>query len=248
MPTTLTHPEPPLTRADHARFDAWFKREASLPEIARDLALPVVELADWAAQPHIRARLAAVKQVAQDRNDLLHVDAKHHALFRLTTLVRLSDNNESARKAATRILMTRLDDPPPRQTAAKLFPPLDALMPHASMPSSTFDIPPARPAPALPQLSSTPHPLDASMPLDPMPSPPPERSPLNPGRHALQPAPSVIAPPALFQTPSLLAPADTLPAAFETPRRTNGLSASSLLQSAGTTTTRAPQSTRRDSS
>jgi hypothetical protein len=234
VPTTLTHPEPPLTPADHARFDAWFKREASLPEIARDLALPVVELADWAAQPHIRARLAAVKQVAQDRNDLLHVDAKHHALFRLTTLVRLSDNNESARKAATRILMTRLDDPPPRQTAARPSPSLDASTPPAIHPAQ------------LPQdFSSL---LDHLMPPASTPSPLPDFTPVNQELHARQPAPSVIAPPAPFPTQSLLAPAETLPAAFDTPRRSNRLSPSSLLRSAGTTTTRAPHSTRRDSS
>lgn len=151
---------PALTKADLARLDAWFHHESSLPDIARTLGLPVVELADWAAQPHIKASLASVKKVAEDRNDLLHVQAKHCALHRLTSLVTHAENTESARKAATRILMTRLDDQPRRHAPASL-PPTDptpqAPPQHAASQRTSSPAPPKK-APA----SQPPHPAAPS--------------------------------------------------------------------------------------
>ncbi len=99
---------PPLTNFDILAFNAWFNHERSLPEIARELETNVVALADWAAQPHIRARMQAVKAVAEDRNDCLHTEARHDALHRLSTLARFAENEEIACRAASRILLSRL--------------------------------------------------------------------------------------------------------------------------------------------
>jgi hypothetical protein len=138
------------------------------------------------------------------------VEAKHHALARLSSLVRLGDNNESTRKAATRILMTRLEDPPRNPVTRRTLPSLDAMMPPASMPSSSPDL---LPAPPKPQPAQPPRASVGSLSV-------PQSTP-----------PSTALP--LLPIPSLLAPAEVLRPTFDAPPRAPRSSPSSLLHRAG---------------
>ncbi len=101
----FTHSNPPaLTDIDLKAFNAWFEHDSRLPEIARELGLTVVELCDWAEQPHIASKFEAVLRIAKLRYTTLHAESRHQALSRLTNLTRFSENEETARRAADRIL------------------------------------------------------------------------------------------------------------------------------------------------
>ena len=63
-PSHQPDPSTPLTPRDHELFQAWFSHDTRLPELAGELNTSVLQLADWADQPHIRERLDKVERIA----------------------------------------------------------------------------------------------------------------------------------------------------------------------------------------
>ncbi|CAG0954333.1 hypothetical protein PHYC_00376 [Phycisphaerales bacterium] len=95
---------PALSPLDSIRLNAWFDHRGQLPDLARALNITTTQLADWAAQPHIAAAIARIEDLANQRAAYLHLHAQHDAIERLLDIVKNSKHEETARRAADRLL------------------------------------------------------------------------------------------------------------------------------------------------
>ena len=118
MPALLLAAFAAFDDLDKTRFNSWFEHDARLPELAAELNTNVLELAQWASQPHIAEALDAIATIARQRHATLRAEAQHAATARLLRIARFCDNDETARRAADRLLRSLptgerpLDDEP----------------------------------------------------------------------------------------------------------------------------------------
>jgi hypothetical protein len=111
-------PAPPLSPHDETLLFTFLDRSFSLAGLARHSKLSLQALLDWWRQPHIKAAVASLTEVAQSRACLLAADDGARAVMALQSCAILADADfyeqadpatrqrafESARKAANSIL------------------------------------------------------------------------------------------------------------------------------------------------
>ncbi len=136
-----------MTTHDHdhrlnAILGLMLRSECTLEQIAAEHDLTFVTLLEILRSPQAQAAIAAIEELQALRDRLRAPLQRDAALARLNHIATTSENELEARRAATTILRARATDPAPRisapkQPAAQAPLPLDASMPHASMPSAT---------------------------------------------------------------------------------------------------------------
>lgn len=91
-------------KRDQQLLTAWLHGPTHITDIANENGLSAPQLAAWAVRPDIAAALAAIREFTTARAEVFSISCAAAALARLLTIVEQSDDEQSARRAATAIL------------------------------------------------------------------------------------------------------------------------------------------------
>jgi len=103
-----------LSDRDREILSAWMHGPTSASEIAAEVGLDVLDLTAWSARPDIAAILDSIRTFNTQRAQALVLASASAALARLVHIVEHSDDEQSARRAATAILRLQYRSQPGR--------------------------------------------------------------------------------------------------------------------------------------
>ncbi|HEX2836646.1 MAG TPA: hypothetical protein VHN77_00810, partial [Phycisphaerales bacterium] len=122
-----------FTERDYALLDAWCNGGAQLVDLCEDNNIKLPQVAEWYASPHIQQFLTLLRTMMDERAHLLETESRVLAHARLRTIFQSANNPETARRAATTLLLLH------RPARAKPQPP--ATPSDAPPPTSPPDAP-----------------------------------------------------------------------------------------------------------
>lgn len=105
MPAMPAHP--PADASELSLIGGLFSQTSALEDLARTHGLTLRDLLAWAERPDVLALRRSMREVADDRADLIVSRARTLAAHRLTALASGAANDETARKACVDLLRLR---------------------------------------------------------------------------------------------------------------------------------------------